>query len=60
MAKKERLDVILVQRGLAETRSKAQAVIMSGDVYVSNQRQDKAGTMIDPDAPIEVRGETSP
>ena len=60
MAKKERLDVILVQRGLAETRSKAQAIIMSGDVYVSNQRQDKAGTMIDPEAPIEVRAEVCP
>ena len=60
MAKKERLDVILVQRGLAETRSKAQAIIMSGDVYVSNQRQDKAGTLIDPEAPIEIRAEICP
>ncbi len=60
MAKKERLDVVLTQRGLAETRSKAQAIIMSGDVYVANQRQDKAGTMIDPTAPIEVRSEVCP
>ena len=60
MAKKERLDVILVQRGLAETRSKAQAIIMSGEVFVSNQRQDKAGAMVDPEAPIEVRGQTCP
>ena len=60
MAKKERLDVVLTQRGLAETRSKAQAIIMSGDVYVANQRQDKAGTMIDPTAPIEVRSEACP
>ena len=60
MAKKERLDVILVQRGLAETRSKAQAIIMSGDVYVSNQRQDKAGTLIDPEAPIDIRAEICP
>ena len=60
MAKKERLDLVLVQRGLAETRSKAQAIIMSGDVFVANQRQDKAGTMVDPDAPIEVRAEVCP
>ncbi len=55
MAKKERLDVLLVQRGLAETRSKAQAIIMSGDVYIANQRVDKAGTMLDPQTQIEVR-----
>ena len=60
MAKKERLDVILVQRGLAETRSKAQAIIMSGEVFVANQRQDKAGAMVDPESPIEVRGQTCP
>ena len=60
MAKKERLDVVMVQRGLAETRSKAQAVIMSGEVYVANQKLDKAGTMIDPDVGIEVRSGTCP
>ena len=60
MAKKERLDLILVQRGLAETRSKAQAIIMSGNVYIANQRLDKAGTMLDPDTPVEVRAETCP
>ena len=60
MAKKERLDVLMVQRGLAETRSKAQAVIMSGDVYVANQKIDKAGTMLDPAAEIEVRAGACP
>ena len=60
MAKKERLDVLLVQRGLAETRSKAQAIIMSGDVYVANQKIDKAGTMLDPEAEIEVRAAACP
>ena len=60
MAKKERLDVLLVQRGLAETRSKAQALIMSGDVYVANQKTDKSGTMIDPEAEIEVRAGACP
>ena len=43
MKNKERLDVLLVSRGLCETRSKAQAVIMSGEVYVEGQKADKAG-----------------
>ena len=60
MAKKERLDVIMVQKGLAETRSKAQAIIMSGEVYVANQKIDKAGTMLDPTASIEVRSGACP
>ena len=38
MKNKERLDMLLVERGLAETRSKAQALIMSGQVYVDNQK----------------------
>ena len=40
MKNKERLDVLLVARGLAETRSKAQAIIMSGEVYVDVQKAD--------------------
>ena len=40
---KERLDVLLVKRGLAESREKAKAVIMAGEVFVNNQREDKAG-----------------
>ncbi len=60
MAKKERLDVIMLQQGLAQTRSKAQAIIMSGEVYVANQKVDKAGTMLDPATPIEVRSGTCP
>ena len=55
MAKKERLDVLMVQKGLAETRTKAQAIIMSGDVYIANQKVDKSGTMLDPATEIEVR-----
>ena len=43
MKHKERLDVLLVARGLAETRSRAQAVIMAGEVYVNGQKADKAG-----------------
>ena len=40
---KERLDVLLVKRGLAESREKAKAIIMSGNVFVNGQREDKAG-----------------
>ena len=60
MNHKERLDVLLVQRGLLESREKAKAVIMSGEVFVGGQRVDKAGTMIDPEAQIEVRGSHCP
>ena len=41
---KERLDILLVRRNLVSSREKAKAVIMSGDVYVDGQREDKAGT----------------
>ena len=44
---KARLDVLLVSRGLAESREKAKAIIMSGNVFVKGQREDKAGTMFD-------------
>ena len=60
MANKERLDVLLVQRNLIESREKAKAVIMSGDVFVAGQRVDKAGTMVSLDAEIEVRGNVCP
>ena len=55
---KERLDVLLVQRGLAPSREKAKALIMSGIVYVDGQKEDKAGTQFDGEAAIEVRGST--
>lgn len=55
---KERLDVLLVNRGLAESREKAKAVIMSGIVYVNGQKEDKAGSGFDEKAEIEVRGST--
>ena len=60
MKHKERLDLLLVQRGLCESRSKAQAVIMSGQVYVDGQKCDKAGTTFDDEAQIEVRGNHCP
>ena len=53
---KERLDVLLVNLGYAPSREKAKAVIMSGCVYVNGQKEDKAGTMFDTYAAIEVRG----
>ena len=54
---KERLDVLLVKQGLAQSREKARAVIMAGDVFVDGQREDKAGTSFDESkVHIEVRG----
>ena len=59
MAKsKKRLDILLVERGLAPSRQRAQAVIMSGQVYVRGQKADKAGAPVEEDAPVEVRGQT--
>ena len=55
---KERLDVLLVKRGLAPSREKAKAIIMSGIVFVDNVREDKAGTSFDEKVNIEVRGKT--
>ena len=56
MSGKTRLDVLLVERGLQETRQKAQATIMSGLVYVDGRKVDKAGTAVPDDARLEVRG----
>ncbi len=56
--KKERLDVLLVEKGLAASREKAKAVIMSGIVYVDGNKEDKAGTTFPENADIEVRGNT--
>ena len=54
---KERLDVILVNGGYAQSREKAKAIIMSGNVYVNGQKEDKAGTSFDPNKiQLEVRG----
>lgn len=53
--KKQRLDLVMVERQLAPTRAKAQALIMAGDVSVGGEPSSKAGTLIDPTAPIEVR-----
>ena len=57
---KERLDILLVSRGLSESREKAKATIMAGLVFVRNQRVDKAGTKIDVEAEIIVKGNAIP
>lgn len=57
---KERLDILLVKRNLAESREKAKAVIMAGNVFVDGQREDKAGSTFPSEAVIEVRGHTLP
>lgn len=55
---KERLDVLLVKRQLAESREKAKAIIMSGNVLVDGEREDKAGTTFDDNAEIVIKGNT--
>jgi 23S rRNA (cytidine1920-2'-O)/16S rRNA (cytidine1409-2'-O)-methyltransferase len=57
---KTRLDVALVERGLAETRAAAQRLIMAGLVFSNDRRLDKAGTGVAGDMPIEVRGQPHP
>jgi 23S rRNA (cytidine1920-2'-O)/16S rRNA (cytidine1409-2'-O)-methyltransferase len=54
---KERLDVLLVKRNIAESREKAKAIIMSGIVFVEGQREDKVGSTFPEDASIEIKGE---
>ena len=58
--KKQRLDVLLVEKGLAPTREKAKAIIMAGIVYVDGNKEDKAGTTFPENAVIEVKGKTLP
>ena len=53
---KERLDILLVNRGLAPSREKAKTMIMEGNVFVNNNREDKAGSMFSDDCEIEVKG----
>ena len=60
MKNKTRLDVLLVERGLQESRQRAQSTIMSGLVFVQGQRVDKPGTAVPNDAEIEVRGNVLP
>jgi 23S rRNA (cytidine1920-2'-O)/16S rRNA (cytidine1409-2'-O)-methyltransferase len=58
--RKERIDVLLVERGLAESRAKAQALILAGQVVVGDQRVDKPGTQVSVDAELRLKGEVLP
>ena len=58
--KKQRLDVLLVEKGLAPSRAKAKAIIMAGIVYVDGNKEDKAGTTFPVNAVIEIKGKTLP
>ncbi len=60
MARKERLDIVVTERGLFKSRSRAKRAIMAGLVFVNGQREDKAGTQIDPEADIEFKGDKNP
>lgn len=57
MKRKERLDLLLVERGLAESRAKAQALVLAGLVVVDEQRVDKPGTRISVEAEVRLKGE---
>ncbi len=54
--KKKRIDLLLVERGLAPTKSKAHSLILAGDVFVEGKRVDKAGTLVPADSRIEIKG----
>jgi 23S rRNA (cytidine1920-2'-O)/16S rRNA (cytidine1409-2'-O)-methyltransferase len=58
--RKQRVDVVLVERGLAESRTKAQALVMAGAVVVGEARVDKPGTLVDPTAPIRLKEDAAP
>ena len=60
MAKKQRLDTLVTELGLAPSRTRAQALILSGQVLVDDVPQDKAGAMVSPEATISVRGQDMP
>ena len=57
---KRRLDQLLVDRGLTDSRSRAQALVMAGQVYSETRRLDKAGTQIAENTPLEVKGQNHP
>lgn len=57
MNNKKRLDILLVERGIAPSREKARGYIMTGDIFVNGQREDKAGSVFPEDADIEFKGQ---
>ncbi|WP_209123097.1 TlyA family RNA methyltransferase [Alkalihalobacillus sp. BA299] len=60
MSKKERIDVLLVDKGLVETREKAKRAVMAGLVYVESERVDKPGMKIDIESPLTIKGDVLP
>ena len=59
MSEKVRLDTLIVEKGMVESREKAKALIMAGQIYIDNQKCDKAGMMVNPEkVQVELRGET--
>jgi 23S rRNA (cytidine1920-2'-O)/16S rRNA (cytidine1409-2'-O)-methyltransferase len=59
-AKKQRADVLMVERGLADSRARAQALILGGKLFVGEKRIDKAGDMLPADAALDLRGKDHP
>src|SRR5512138_1623375 len=59
-ARKQRIDVVLVERGLAESRAKAQALVLAGAVVAGDARVDKPGALVDPAAPIRLKEGAAP
>jgi 23S rRNA (cytidine1920-2'-O)/16S rRNA (cytidine1409-2'-O)-methyltransferase len=59
-ARRERIDVLLVARGLAESRTKAQALVMAGAVVAGEARVDKPGALVDPEVPIRLKEDAAP
>src|SRR5262245_60136446 len=57
---KQRVDKLVVEKGLADSRTRAQALILAGKVLAGEQRVDKPGQMIEPDLPIRIKGEVIP
>ncbi len=60
MAQKKRLDLLVFEKGIAESREKAKALIMEGKVFVNNEKSDKPGTVYSEDVKIELRGKKMP
>jgi 23S rRNA (cytidine1920-2'-O)/16S rRNA (cytidine1409-2'-O)-methyltransferase len=58
--KKTRIDLLLVERGLAESRTRAQALVMAGAVVVGEARVDKPGALVDPAAPVRIKEDSAP
>jgi 23S rRNA (cytidine1920-2'-O)/16S rRNA (cytidine1409-2'-O)-methyltransferase len=58
--KRQRIDLLLVERGLADSRTRAQALVMAGAVVVGDTRIDKPGQLVDPEAPIRLKEDAAP